>query len=168
MITELSLSSHMEDYLEAIYFILQTEPEAHAAKIAENLGVRRASVTGALRILAEKGLINYQPYKGITLTPEGRVQGEAVAKRHHILQSFIRDVLGMPEKESEDIACKMEHVTNPEFMSRLVEFITFFENCDEVKLTWNALGRVHCGKPGESEKCHTCSRFTGGDLQSHS
>lgn len=153
------LSPHMEDYLEAIYFILQTEPEAHAAKIAEHMNVRRASVTGALRILSEKGLINYQPYKGITLTPQGKIQGEAVAKRHRILQSFIRDILGMEAGAAEEIACKMEHVTNPMFMDRLVEFITFFEQCDEVKLTWNQVGKVHCGKPGELEKCRSCSRF---------
>ena len=155
------LSSHMEDYLEAIYFILQNEPEAHAAKIAERLGVRRASVTGALRILADKSLINYQPYKGITLTEEGRKQGEAVAKRHRILQSFIRDILGMEEKEAEEIACKMEHITNPDFMGRMVQFITFFEKCEDVRLTWNKLGKVHCGKPGESENCQTCLQFTG-------
>jgi len=95
MENENTLSSHMEDYLEAIYFILQSEPQAHAAKIALKLGVKKASVTGALRILAEKKLINYQPYKGITLTPEGMIQGEAVAKRHRILQSFIEDIVGM-------------------------------------------------------------------------
>lgn len=153
------LSSHMEDYLEAIYFLTQVQPEAHAAQIADNLGVKRASVTSALRLLSDKGLINYQPYKGITLTPEGLRLGEEVARRHAILKRFIRDILGMPGDQAEEIACKMEHVTNPAFMHRMVEFITFFENCDEVKLTWTSRGRVHCGKPGESEKCHSCDLF---------
>lgn len=152
------LSPSLEDYLEAIFVLLQGQPEAHAAKIADRLGVRRASVTGALRQLSDKGLIHYQPYKGVTLTPEGRALGSAVAARHQTLTSFLTGILGMEAQEAEAAACGMEHGTSPAFMNRLVEFLNFFEECDEVKIQWSQKGKVHCGHPKDTRACRLCQR----------
>ena len=62
------LSPSLEDYLEAIYSILQKENQAKASVIGAIIGVNRPSVTGALKVLGERGLINYAPYEKITLT----------------------------------------------------------------------------------------------------
>ena len=67
-----NLSSSLEDYLEAIFNLLKESNIARSKDIAESLGVSRASVTGALRVLKEKGLANYKPYDYITLTETGR------------------------------------------------------------------------------------------------
>ena len=61
------LSASQEDYLEMIFFLSRASGLARPKEIAERMKVRAASVTGALRALAEKGMINYQPYGAVAL-----------------------------------------------------------------------------------------------------
>lgn len=135
--TPAGLSSNLEDYLETIWFILQEQAGAHAADIAQRLGVTRASVTGALRSLAQKGLIDYEPYKAITLTPEGANLAERVAGRHRVLKQFFMDILGVPENQAESTACGMEHQANDLVIQRLVEFTRWLEARDLPALGWD-------------------------------
>ena len=79
MATTQSLSSNMEDYLEAIYHISSEKQAARAKDISDRLKVNKSSVTGALRSLSEKGLVNYAPYDIITLTAVGEQVAVAAA-----------------------------------------------------------------------------------------
>jgi DtxR family Mn-dependent transcriptional regulator len=88
MENELTLSASLEDYLEAIFHISSHKQAAKAKDIAERLHVRASSVTGALRQLAERGLVNYAPYDLITLTATGRKAAESVVQRHAALRTF--------------------------------------------------------------------------------
>src|SRR5512142_1982408 len=90
------LSESLEDYLEAIYHLEREARVARAADIASRLNVSRPSVTGALRGLAERGLIHYVPYGTVTLTAEGRRAANAVVRRHSILKEFLEKVLSLP------------------------------------------------------------------------
>ena len=62
------LSASLEDYVEVIYHLERSNRVARAKDIADQMNVQRASVTGALKALAGRGLINYSPYSYITLT----------------------------------------------------------------------------------------------------
>ena len=66
------LSASLEDYLKAIFRIVAVKQAARAKDISARLSVSNSSVTGALRTLADRGLINYAPYDLITLTPLGQ------------------------------------------------------------------------------------------------
>ena len=109
MAEECKLSSSMEDYLEAIFHIVSEKQAARAKDIAKRLEVNNSSVTGALRSLSEKGLINYAPYDLITLTETGKAAAQNVVRRHKALKDFFIKILCAAEKEAEDTACKMEH-----------------------------------------------------------
>ena len=89
------LSASLEDYLEAICNLSGDTDGARSKDIAEALGVARSSVTGAVRLLRDRGLANYQPYGRITLTQRGHAAAEDVVRRHDILRSFFADVLGV-------------------------------------------------------------------------
>ncbi len=119
------LSASLEDYLEAIYHLSDAETVARSKDIAERLGVSRASVTSALRVLSEKGLVNYKPYGYITLTEKGRKPAVRVAGRHEILRRFFAEVLGVNEQTAHEAACRAEHTMGPEITSRLVSFVDF-------------------------------------------
>ena len=69
--SEMVLSKSLEDYLEVIYHIVVVEQAAKAKDIAQKMQVKASSVTGALRQLAERDLVNYTPYDQITLTRKG-------------------------------------------------------------------------------------------------
>ena len=92
--SQTKLSASLEDYLETIYFLSQSG-RARSKDISRRLEVSRASVTGALRMLKEKGLLHYEPYGPITLTPTGRQRAVEVAQKHEVLASFFVDVLAM-------------------------------------------------------------------------
>jgi DtxR family Mn-dependent transcriptional regulator len=87
------LSSNMEDYLEAIFHISQEKQAARAKDIADRVMVNKSSVTGALRSLSEKGLVNYAPYDIITLTAKGKRLAEEIVRRHAALKDFFIKVL---------------------------------------------------------------------------
>ena len=91
-----NLSPNLEDYLETI-FVLENEQKAARAKdIADKMNVQRASVTGALHSLSEKGLINYQPYSSVTLTAEGFKKASNILYRHKVLFEFLHNFLQLP------------------------------------------------------------------------
>lgn len=119
------LSASLEDYLEAIYNLARDNKFTRSRDIAEQLGVSRASVTGALRALKEKNLVNYKPYNYISLTESGKTAAAEIANKHEILTSFFIDVLGEDSAIAQPAACKAEHALGTEIISRLLSFIEF-------------------------------------------
>lgn len=132
------LSASLEDYLEAIYLISKKDGEARSKKIKEHLQVSGPSVTEALQLLAEKGLVNYTPYESITLTPQGEKIARDVLHRHETLRDFFIDVLGIDAKLADEGACKMEHVASSNIIDRMVKYTKYLKNeckeqgCDKV------------------------------------
>ena len=120
-----SLSASLEDYLEAIFNLAGKSDVARSKDIAKSLGVSRASVTGALRTLKKKRLINYKPYDYVTLTKAGKVAAIKVARKHEILKSFFADVLGIDADTAQKAACKAEHALGPRVIAKLLRFIEF-------------------------------------------
>lgn len=131
-----NLSDSLEDYLEAIFHIEEKKHAARAKDIADRLSVSSSSVTGALRLLSEKGLVNYAPYDLITLTPSGKSLAEDVVHRHEILRDFFVKILHIQEKEAEEAACKMEHGISGILLDRITQFITFLDTCPEDCREW--------------------------------
>jgi len=121
------LTASLEDYLEAILHLEDRSRVARGKDIAEALGVAQPSVTGALRSLAEKGLVNYEPYGPITLTEAGRREASRIAKKHRIIESFFVDILGVDDKTAEQAACRAEHALEPVVVERLLAFTTFLK-----------------------------------------
>jgi DtxR family transcriptional regulator, Mn-dependent transcriptional regulator len=118
-----SISASLEDYLEAIIVAARDIGSARVRDIAARLDVRSASVTGALRALAEKGLIHYAPYEVVTLTPEGEKLARGVLRRHETLKAFFIKVLGAEESEAESAACGMEHALPRSLLERMTAYV---------------------------------------------
>jgi DtxR family Mn-dependent transcriptional regulator len=152
----ITLSPSLEDYLETIFLLESSNSSARARDIAERLGVQRASVTGALRSLSEKGLINYQPYSSVTLTPEGFRLAARIVHRHKVLTEFLQKFLGLPLNVAEANACRMEHHIDDEALEKLVQFIQFVQNCPRTGNDWlKALSRF-CPEHRKRTKCQEC------------
>ena len=119
------LSASLEDYLEAIHNVTDDSGEARSSDIAKSLGVARPSVTGALKLLAKKGLVNYRPYGAVSLTQAGLSRAAKVAKKHDILESFFMDFLGLEHSVAHPAACETEHIFNPAIVERMADFTDF-------------------------------------------
>ena len=98
------LSVSLEDYIEEIYKQVLKDGKAKVTAIAQSLGVKKASVTGALNTLLEKKLINYAPYSPIILTPTGEKIAKNILKKHENLTEFFTEVLGASKAEALDVA----------------------------------------------------------------
>ncbi len=120
-----TLSESLEDYLEVILKLEEANKVARAKDIASKLGIQRGSVTGALKSLEEKGLINYEPYSFITLTQEGKKIAEEITYRHAVLKDFLSNVLQIDAETAENTACRMEHTIDRKTLERLVCFIDY-------------------------------------------
>ena len=132
------LSERQEDYLEAIYHIVCAKGAARAIDIAERLGVRSATVTGALHALERKELVNHAPYDLVTLTKEGTRLAKHVVKRHTALHAFFVKILHVEEDVAEDCACKMEHAVSDNVLERFVGFVRFMEESQGGIPQWEA------------------------------
>ena len=89
-----SLTSAMEDYLEAIYHLERERRIARVRDIAKRLGVKMSSVSSALKSLGSRGLVSYDPHQFITLTDRGMQMAEEIVRKHEILKRFLQSVLG--------------------------------------------------------------------------
>lgn len=130
------LSASQEDYLKAIYRIVQEKQAARAKDIVERLCVHGSSVTGALRALESKGLINYAPYDAVTLTPEGEEAARDIVQRHDALSDFFVKVLGVDTAEADETACKMEHSVSRNILERLTQFVRRVDECPPAVSEW--------------------------------
>lgn len=120
-----TISTALEDYLEAIVSLVERKGTARTRDIAAALNVHKSTVTAALRSLAEKGLINYSAYEAATLTPRGRDAAQDVVRRHEIVRDFFIRVLALNEATADANACRMEHVLDSEVMERLRRFAQY-------------------------------------------
>jgi DtxR family Mn-dependent transcriptional regulator len=127
--TEATLSASLEDYLEAIFHIVREKQAARPKDISKFLDVGNSSVTGALRALKARNLVNYAPYDVVTLTPSGEKVARDVVRRHETLREFFIKVLAADTELADDAACRMEHAVPPDLLDRLVRFVEFIEMC---------------------------------------
>ena len=119
------LSASQEDYLEAILSLTRDSGAARVRDIAERLGVAMPSVSGALKALARRKLVHYQPYELVTLSDRGGQLAEGIVRRHGVLRRFLTDVLGMDRPTAEANACRLEHAADDVLLQRLGWFVEF-------------------------------------------
>jgi DtxR family Mn-dependent transcriptional regulator len=123
------VSANTEEYLEWIYRLSKENDEVTTTDLARKLKVSPASVTGMLKRLAERGLIDYQPYKGIALTPDGRVVAARIIRRHGLIERLLTDVLGLPWHEVDQVAGRIEHVITDEVEERIAQLCDYPTTC---------------------------------------
>ena len=150
------LSASLEDYLETIFHIITEKQVARAKDISKRLGVNNSSVTGALRTLAERKLINYAPYEVITLTVLGRKIAREVVRKHEALKNFFVNVLSINESKAEEAACRMEHAIPRPVLDRLAHFAEFVKTCPRVGSTWIRGFEDYCKGEDLAEDCEKC------------
>lgn len=132
---KIKITASLEDYLEAIYEIIEEKHGVKAVEVANRLNVKRSSVTEALKNLAEKKLVNYGRYDVISLTSTGVKVAKKVVQKHKALYDFFTKILGLTPEEASINACKVEHVISEDVLQRLIAFIEFNNNyyCSEKK-----------------------------------
>ncbi|MEW6553506.1 MAG: metal-dependent transcriptional regulator [Actinomycetota bacterium] len=107
------------EYLKHVFRLEQVESPVTTSALAESMKVAPSTVTDMLKRLSRQGLINYVPYHGITLTPEGEKQAVRAIRRHRIVERFLTDMLGFEWHEAHEEALTFESDISEEVEQRL-------------------------------------------------
>ena len=113
MLTQ-EISAAHQDYLKTIYLLLSRGQEASNSAIAQALGVAPASATNMVKRLAEAGLIEHVPYRGVQLTAAGQQVALEMVRHHRLIELFLHDVLEMPWDQVHVEAERLEHAISEE------------------------------------------------------
>ena len=117
------MSEAAEMYLLRIALLSQGDEPVPISQLAETLGVSPISANQMCRKLEDKGMVHYQPYKGVTLTLQGEAIALRVLRKRRLWEVFLSEKLGMDPQVAEDVACRFEHVTPEELAERLAEYL---------------------------------------------
>lgn len=120
-------SSTVENYLKAIFLGESQLPDDQRlvpmGHLAGALGVAPGTATTMVKALAESGLVEYEPYNGVRLSPAGSRLAALVLRRHRLMELFLVQVLGMRWDEVHDDAEQLEHVVSERLIERIDEFL---------------------------------------------
>jgi DtxR family Mn-dependent transcriptional regulator len=120
-------SQTVENYLKAIYIAQGANDDAHGlvpmGHLASALGVVPGTATTMVKTLAESGLVRYEPYMGVRLTPAGERLAALVLRRHRLIEQFLVQVLGMDWTEVHDEAERLEHAVSERLIDRIDEML---------------------------------------------
>jgi len=113
-------SEAIEDYAKAIY-ALQRRAEGGVGTndLADRLGVTAASVSAMVKRLAERGLVEHLPYRGVQLTPEGERVALETLRHHRLLELYLAEHLGVPWDRVHEEAEALEHVLSEDLEARI-------------------------------------------------
>ncbi|MHB8692288.1 MAG: metal-dependent transcriptional regulator [Solirubrobacteraceae bacterium] len=112
---QISVTSSIEDYAKAIYALQERGAEAVTTNaLAERMGVTPGSASGMVKRLGELGLVEHQPYHGVSLTDAGRRVALEVIRHHRLLELYLVESLGLPWDRVHKEAEVLEHVLSEE------------------------------------------------------
>jgi len=113
-----------ENYLKAIYHLtVQLEAEVPTNAIAEMMETKASSVTDMLKKLADKTLINYIKYQGVSLTEKGMHAAKMIVRKHRLWEVFLVEKLSFTWDEVHDIAEQLEHIKSEQLINKLDDFL---------------------------------------------
>jgi len=108
-------SAAIEDYAKAIYAIAPARDRLVLnGEVAQRLGVTPATATSMLKKMAGLGLVDYLPYKGVSLTEAGEKVALEVIRHHRLIEAYLAEALGMPRDQVHDEAEVLEHYISEE------------------------------------------------------
>ncbi|HXH05097.1 MAG TPA: metal-dependent transcriptional regulator [Vicinamibacterales bacterium] len=120
-------SQTVENYLKAILQAQSAAGDSQAVvsmgQLASALGVVPGTATTMVKALAESGLVHYEPYVGVRLTPAGEKLAALVLRRHRLIELFLVKVMGMSWAEVHDEAEQLEHAVSDRLIERIDEML---------------------------------------------
>lgn len=113
-----------ENYLKTIYHLTNVSEDGVSTNaIAEMIETKASSVTDMLKKLAEKDLVNYKKYQGVSLTERGKLSAKMIVRKHRLWEVFLVEKLDFSWDEVHDIAEQLEHIKSEKLINKLDDFL---------------------------------------------
>jgi DtxR family Mn-dependent transcriptional regulator len=137
-----SASPTVEELLEEVYRLEQTDGAARTKTLGRRLHVTLGTVTNNLSRLQKLGLVKRERYRGTRLTAEGRKIAMSVLRRHRLLERLLTDVLHVGWSKSHYAACKLEHCVDDEITEAMDNALARPKTCPHGNAIPTRSGRI--------------------------
>ena len=122
-------SVSQEDYLKAIWEMLEEQQTPISARLAEELDVTPPAVTAAIKRMARDGHVKVQRGGAIQLTAQGRKLAQHLMLRHQLAEMLLTEVIGLSWAKAHAEAERMEHAISPEVEALLLKRFANHKTC---------------------------------------
>ncbi len=115
-----------ENYLKAIFHLARKGASAvTTSAIAEQMDTKPSSVTDMVKRLAEKGMVNYRKYQGVSLTKMGRKAALSIIRKHRLWEVFLVEKMDFAWDEVHEVAEQLEHIKSEKLIDQLDKLLGF-------------------------------------------
>lgn len=112
-------SRAVEDYLKAIFKLQGESLPVSTTALASEMDRSAASVTNMVKGLAEQGLLDHEPYRGVRLTPRGESTALRIIRRHRVIETYLIERLGYTWDGVHEEAERLEHAASDGLIDRM-------------------------------------------------
>jgi DtxR family Mn-dependent transcriptional regulator len=121
------LSKHEEDYLKAIFQLQEKENSGptESKDLASLLNVSAASVSGMLKKIREKGLVEHSKYGKVSLSNKGQIVAVNLIRKHRLWETFLHEHMNFSWDEVHDVAEQLEHIRSIKLIREMDKFLGF-------------------------------------------
>jgi len=126
----------VEEYIETIFDIAGKDGVAKTTEVAKRMQNSPASVTEVFQTMAKNGIVQYEPYKGASLTEMGAEAAIKIKRKHRLLEVFLCEILHIDPEKVHDEACKMEHCISDEVGNAICRLLDAPARCPGGKLIY--------------------------------
>ena len=114
-----------ENYLKAIFHLLDTENQVTVNELSKFLQIKMPSVNSMMKKFADKNWVIYETYKPIKVTELGRKEAAIVVRKHRLTEMFLVEKMGFGWENVHEIAEQLEHVHSEDFFDKMDEILNF-------------------------------------------
>jgi len=123
---EFQLTQTEENYLKSIYSLeISSSKNVSTTLLAKKMKTKASSVTDMIKKLAEKDLVDYKKYKGVSLTKSGNTIAVKIVRKHRLWEVFLVNKLDYNWDEVHEIAEQLEHIKSHSLIDRLDKYLEF-------------------------------------------
>lgn len=123
------MSPAIQDYVKAIYFLTASAEAVSTNVLARRLGTSQPAVSKMLKLLARRGWVSHNPYRGASLTETGTAAALEVIRHHRLLECYLSEHLGFAPDEVHSQAEVLEHHISEQLEDRIAELLGHPETC---------------------------------------
>lgn len=114
-----------ENYLKSLYILANQKEEVNVSELSSLLNVSLPTVNSMVKNLKKQGLVNYEKYKPISLTENGKKEAAFVIRKHRLTEMFLVEKMGFGWEEVHEIAEQVEHINSSVLFDRMDELLGF-------------------------------------------
>ncbi len=155
-----NLTASKENYIKAIYKIVEEKQAARVKDISKFLNIGASSVTEALGKLSDEGYVNYEQYGVITLTKEGKDTAIQLEERNKVIRDFLSNVLLIENESLENSTKQIEYGIKGDLLEKLVSFFQFTQICPCKEPKWLRGYKAYSLNGNKvNDKCSKCISY---------